>query len=82
MPQNDWRHHAACLDEDPELFFPTAEPGTTAHTAQQAEAIKVCARCPVAAECAALGANLDDGVYGGMPEKRARHYNRTAAVAA
>jgi WhiB family redox-sensing transcriptional regulator len=39
----DWRHKAACLDENPELFFPI---GTTGRAVEQAERAKaVCRTC-------------------------------------
>ena len=41
----DWRHNAACLTEDPELFFPI---GNTGPALAQIERDKqVCARCEV-----------------------------------
>jgi len=43
----DWRHRAACLSEDPELFFPIGNTGPA--LAQIEEAKKVCARCAVRA---------------------------------
>ena len=46
----NWRTAAACLDVDPELFFPTAESGPV-HDTQVAAAQAVCAGCPVRAEC-------------------------------
>ena len=60
----DWRHHAACLDEDPELFFPVSDRGQG--TRQVALAKAVCARCRVRSECLAYA--LDDrlkyGIFG------------------
>lgn len=71
----DWRHRAACRDEDPELFFPIGTDGP-AHR-QAAAATTVCRRCPVQAECLehALGAE-DFGVWGGMAEHERRALKR------
>ena len=45
MRYMDWRHKAACRDEDPELFFPI---GNTGPALMQIEEAKlVCHRCPV-----------------------------------
>jgi WhiB family redox-sensing transcriptional regulator len=66
-----WRESAACLDEDPELFFPV---GTGPSAATQAAVAKaVCRRCIVVERCLrwALHTDLQDGVCGGMtPEER------------
>ena len=45
----DWRHRAACRDEDPELFFPVGTSGPA--LLQITEAKAVCRRCPVNTEC-------------------------------
>lgn len=68
----DWRHDAACRDEDPELFFPVSELGPGAR--QTAEAKAVCARCPVRARCLAyaLDNGLDFGIFGGTTESERR----------
>ena len=60
----DWRASAACLDDDPELFFPL--PGDKARTAASAKA--VCARCPVFYDCgnAALDAGDRNGIRAGL----------------
>jgi len=50
-PKVDWRHRAACRDEDPELFFPIGTQGPAADQAEQAKA--VCRRCQVIDECGA-----------------------------
>jgi len=42
---------APCRDEDPEIMFPWAEPGTAAYERQVDTARAVCAGCPVQAEC-------------------------------
>ena len=45
----DWRHRAACLDEDPELFFPIGNTGPA--LLQIEEAKQVCRRCEVRDAC-------------------------------
>lgn len=75
----DWRHRAACLDEDPELFFPIGVTGPA--LAQVAEAKKVCQRCEVREQCLAwaLDNGQDHGVWGGMSEDERRSLKRRAA---
>jgi WhiB family redox-sensing transcriptional regulator len=79
----DWRHRAACRDEDPELFFPVSEMGPGARQVAQAKA--VCARCPVRSECLsyALDTGLDYGIFGGTTEgERRKLFRRSHAEAA
>ncbi|GGS25832.1 WhiB family transcriptional regulator [Actinokineospora fastidiosa] len=75
----DWRHRAACRDEDPELFFPVGTSGPALSQVEQAKA--VCARCPVAASCLAwaLESGQDAGVWGGMSEDERRALKRRNA---
>lgn len=63
----NWRHHAACRDEDPELFFPL-------NVAQAAPAVAVCNRCPVAGACLdwALETGQAYGIWGGQTEHQLR----------
>jgi WhiB family transcriptional regulator, redox-sensing transcriptional regulator len=78
----DWRHRAACRDEDPELFFPLSDVGPGAR--QAAEAKAVCARCPVREQCLryALENGLDHGVFGGTTERERRALTRRPAPSA
>ena len=78
----DWRHRAACRDEDPELFFPISETGPAARQATEAKA--VCARCPVREQCLryALDNGLDHGVFGGTTERERRAVTRRTRQAA
>ncbi|MBV9142306.1 MAG: WhiB family transcriptional regulator [Pseudonocardiales bacterium] len=75
----DWRHRAACRDEDPELFFPVGTSGPA--LLQITEAKAVCRRCPVSAECLnwALASGQDAGVWGGMSEDERRALKRRNA---
>ncbi len=68
----DWRHHALCRDEDPELFFPIGTAGPAA--VQVEEAKVVCRRCPVVADCLtwALETGQDNGVWGATSEDERR----------
>ncbi len=77
----DWRHTAACRDEDPELFFPI---GTTGPALMQVEDAKaVCRRCSVTEACLewALDNGQDSGVWGGMSEDERRSLKRRRARA-
>jgi len=75
----NWRHGAACVGQDPELFFPVSSTGPGAWEAEQARA--VCQRCPVATPCLvwALEAGIDHGVWGGRTEEERRSLRRRAA---
>lgn len=60
-----WVGSAACVGEDPELFF-----GTASDACAENEAKRVCARCPVVVECRrwALESGEEWGVWGGLSE--------------
>jgi WhiB family redox-sensing transcriptional regulator len=77
----DWRHRAACRDEDPELFFPIGNTGPA--LLQIEDAKTVCRRCPVIDQCLqwALESGQDAGVWGGMSEDERRALKRRAARA-
>lgn len=65
--EHDWRHWAACVGTDPELFFlGTGDEG-------YGEAFRICARCPVREQCLAESVQIMYGVYGGTSAReRAR----------
>ncbi|CAL9588676.1 Transcriptional regulator WhiB1 [Streptomyces sp. enrichment culture] len=65
----EWLRHAACADEDPELFFPVSTAGASPRDTDAAK--RICARCPVTAECLefALGSGRTSGVWGGTCEE-------------
>ncbi|MDU0968412.1 MAG: WhiB family transcriptional regulator [Actinomycetaceae bacterium] len=77
----DWRSTAACLTEDPELFFPIGNTGPAIAQAERAKA--VCATCEVVETCLtwALDNNQDAGVWGGMSEDERRSLKRRRARA-
>lgn len=57
MRNLSWQERAACAGaEDPEVFFdPT----------KYAQALLICASCPVKAQCRELGKGMGPGVWGG-----------------
>ena len=77
----DWRSRSACLDEDPELFFPIGNTGPALVQIEQAKT--VCRRCPVTQECLswALESGQDAGVWGGLSEDERRALKRRNARA-
>ena len=75
----NWRHLAACLKEDPELFFPIGVSRPV--RAQVRKAKEVCAGCPVRDPCLrwALETGVDHGVWGGLSEEERRSMKRRTA---
>jgi len=61
----DWRTRAACLHDDPELFFPDCTSGPVIDRAKQ-----ICGGCPVRARCLdwALSHGAAFGIWGGRTE--------------
>lgn len=73
----EWNERAACLDMDPDVFFPTDTAGVVA-------AKRICAGCPVRVECLewALEHGERWGVWGGASEReRRRMWARRARAA-
>ncbi|MGW4549389.1 WhiB family transcriptional regulator [Streptomyces violaceorubidus] len=65
----EWlRRRAACVDEDPDLFFPVGTAGPALRDTSAAK--RVCAGCPVTPECLAfaLASGRTSGVWGGTDE--------------
>ncbi|MEU7086040.1 WhiB family transcriptional regulator [Streptomyces achromogenes] len=76
---DNWREHAACRHEDPDLFFPI---GTTGPAQVQTERAKaVCGSCPVRGQCLdwALDTGQSIGVWGGTTELERRALQRRRA---
>jgi len=74
-----WRDHAACLDEEPELFFPIGNTGTALLQTEEAKA--VCRRCQVTQTCLswAMESGQDAGVWGAMSDLERRALKRRSA---
>jgi hypothetical protein len=78
----DWHHHAACQQQDPELFF--ADPSDVQRT-QAAK--RMCAGCPVRAACLADVMAWEQpssryGVVGGLSAQERRQLHRTSRESA
>ncbi|MEV7387055.1 MULTISPECIES: WhiB family transcriptional regulator [unclassified Streptomyces] len=69
---DDWREHAACRAEDPDLFFPIGTTGPSLHQTRRAKA--VCERCPAQEPCLrwAMETEQTVGVWGGTTEAERR----------
>ena len=63
----EWRLDALCAETDPEAFFPDKGGSTR-------EAKRVCAGCPVRAECLEFALASDErfGIWGGLSERERR----------
>ena len=76
-----WRDRAACLDENPELFFPIGNADPAFHQIEQARL--VCRRCEVVQTCLswAIDSRQDAGVWGGLSEDERHALKRRNARA-
>lgn len=65
QPSPAWMLEAACLDVDPEVFFPVDHRDADS-------ALAVCAACPVRAECLdyANREGIRHGVWGGLTQQQ------------
>ena len=74
----DWRHRAACLGRDPEIWFATAP----LYVNQVKKAKRVCnTACPVRDECRQWADETDQryGTWGGQDEDERRLAKRRAS---
>jgi len=70
-----WTDRAACRGTDTEIFFP-------ANADEEAEALSICATCPVRAQCLDYAVRNREtyGIWGGTtPEQRRRIRRERAA---
>jgi WhiB family redox-sensing transcriptional regulator len=67
----DWRHWAACQDENPEWWFPTAAAHTYIYKREVKRAKDICASCPIIDDCLreAVREGHVHGVWGGTSEE-------------
>ncbi|WP_260327844.1 WhiB family transcriptional regulator [Streptomyces sp. Ag109_O5-1] len=74
--EEEWRHEAACRQEDPELFFPVGTSVDALVQTRQAKA--VCAGCSERLACLAFALDTDQryGVWGGLSEDERRAMKR------
>jgi WhiB family redox-sensing transcriptional regulator len=79
VENENWRQDAACVEEDPDLFFPVGSTGPA--LLQVTEAKSVCGRCPVREQCLEWAVELgqDFGVWGGLDENERRALKRRTA---
>ena len=68
----DWGKNAACLDADPDLFFPIGATGPALRQIEEAK--RICRICPEQIQCLAwaLDNGVTDGVWGGTSEDERR----------
>lgn len=74
-PLGAWAKHGLCVNaDDPDVFYPPdGSRGTKAR--------RICARCPVRAECLeyALDADEEFGIWGGLDPRERRNLKRKRA---
>jgi WhiB family redox-sensing transcriptional regulator len=76
-----WRNRAACLDENPEFFFPIGNASCALLQIEKAKA--VCRRCTAAEACLkwAMESGQDAGIWGGLSQDERHALQRRNARA-
>ena len=77
-----WMDNAACLDVDPEIFFPEGA-ATTVHLARK-RAAEICRGCPARVDCyyyALEDSDIRYGVWAGFDAGEIRRQARRRAAA-
>ena len=71
-----WRSNAACLEGDPDLFFPILTTGPSYEQGLQI-ARDICERCGVFDQCLhyALSENVDEGIWAGTTPMQRKRLN-------
>lgn len=74
----EWLDEAACTTVDPEIFFRDGESGWNQYT----DAARVCASCPVRAQCYAAGVaeGDEDSFRAGLTPNQRKKLRRKAAA--
>jgi WhiB family transcriptional regulator, redox-sensing transcriptional regulator len=68
LPSADWQYRAACIGEDPGLFFPVSAEDPSAGRAK-----RVCSGCEVRGDCLRFApAAGEHGVWGGTTDDERR----------
>ena len=78
ITDTNWRDDAACLNADPDLFFPIGTTGPALDQIDQAK--RICQACPVRKRCLAWALDLGaaSGIWGGTTEIERRAMRRAA----
>ena len=72
-----WRTRSACLDSDPDVFFPIGSSGPAVEQIETAR--RICGACTVNEECLefALATNQEAGIWGGATEEERRKLRKS-----
>ena len=78
MTDHAWVEQAHCRGADTAVFFPQKEDGRLLAACAESAAKAICGPCPVREQCrdAALLAEEEHGIWGGMTYAERRAYDR------
>jgi WhiB family redox-sensing transcriptional regulator len=75
-----WQWRAECRMADPALFYPPEFERPSVKTRRVAEAMAVCARCDVRADCLTYAVvNREQGIWGGTTDEQRRIMRQVSA---